>query len=65
MNNMATGKRIPEETKVSVQALRLRGVISHDKGVLTCERYENIDAQYFTSFIDQHFDTCLKDLVKD
>jgi len=26
MNNMAMGKRILEETKVSVQALRLRGV---------------------------------------
>ena len=25
--------------------------------MLTRERYENIDAQYFTSFIDQHFDT--------
>lgn len=31
--------------------------ISHGKGVLTCERYEKMNAQYFTSFIDQHFDT--------
>ena len=31
--------------------------ISRGKGVLTCERYEKMDAQYFTSFIDQHFDT--------
>lgn len=31
--------------------------ITHGKGVLTCERYEKMDAQYFTSFIDQHFDT--------
>ena len=31
--------------------------ISHGKGVLACERYEKMDAQFFTSFIDQHFDT--------
>ena len=31
--------------------------ISHRKGVLTCESYDKMDAQYFTSFIDQHFDT--------
>jgi len=31
--------------------------ISHGKGVLTCERYEKMDAQYFTSLIDQHFVT--------
>ena len=34
--------------------------ISHGKGVLTCERYEKMDAQYFTSFIDQHFDIMLE-----
>ena len=31
--------------------------ITHSKGVLICERYEKMDAQYFTSFIDHHFDT--------
>ena len=30
---------------------------SHGKGVLTCERYEKMDAQHFTSLIHQHFDT--------
>ena len=31
--------------------------ITHGKGVLICERYEKMDAQYLTSFIDHHFDT--------
>ena len=31
--------------------------ISHGKGVVICERYEKMDAQYFASFIDRHFDT--------
>ena len=31
--------------------------ISHSKGVLLCERYDTMDRNYFTSFIDQHFNT--------
>ena len=38
--------------------------ISHDKGALTCERYEKMDAQCFTSFIDQHFDTMFEQFGK-
>ena len=29
--------------------------ITHDKGVLVCERYDKMDGNYFASFIDQHF----------
>jgi len=31
--------------------------ISHGKGMVAGERYEEMDVQYFTSFIDQHFDS--------
>ena len=38
--------------------------ISRSKGVVICERYEKLNAQYFASFIDQHL-TCLHNLAKD
>ena len=31
--------------------------ISRGKGMVAGERYEEMDVQYFTSFIDQHFDS--------
>ena len=31
--------------------------ISHGKGVLVCDRYEKMDANYLSSFIDQNFNT--------
>ena len=31
--------------------------ISHGKGVLVCDIYEKMDANYFSSFIDQNFNT--------
>ena len=68
---MAPEKRITEETKVSVRSPKAKGskagtggevarvivAISHGKGMLTCERYKKMHAQYFTSLIDQHLDT--------
>jgi len=68
---LAPGKRIPGETKVSVRSPKAEGskagtggkvaklivAISHGKGMLICERYEKMHAQYFTHLIDQYFDT--------
>lgn len=39
------------------QVAKMMVAITHGKGVLMCERYEKMDAQYFASFIDRHFDT--------
>ena len=50
---LAKGSKAGTGGKVAMMMV----AISHGKGVLTCERYEKLDAQYFTSFIDQHFDT--------
>ena len=39
------------------KVIKMMVAISHGKGVLTSERYEKLNAQYFTSFIDEHFNT--------
>ena len=39
------------------KVVKMMVAISHGKGVVICERYEKLDAQYFASFIDQHFNT--------
>ena len=39
------------------KVVKMMVAISHGKGVVICERYEKLDAQYFAAFIDQHFNT--------
>lgn len=39
------------------KVVKMMVAISHGKGVVICERYEKLDAQYFASFIDQNFNT--------
>ena len=36
---------------------KLMVAISHGKGVVVCERYQKMDANYFAFFIDQNFNT--------
>ena len=36
---------------------KMMDAISHGKGVLMCERSKKMNAEYFASFIDWHFDT--------
>ena len=39
-------------------------VISYSTGVLVCERYKKMDGNYFTSFIDQHFNQMFQQSCK-
>ena len=50
---MAEGSKAGTGGKVA----KMMVAITHGKGVLICERYKKMDAQYFISFIDHHFDT--------
>ena len=50
---LAKGRKAGTGGKVA----KMMVAISHGKGVVICERYEKMDAQYFASFIDRHFDT--------
>ena len=38
--------------------------ITHGGGVIICERYKKMDAKYFASFIDQHFNTMFERSAK-
>ena len=49
---LAKGSKVGSGGKV----VKMMVAISHGKGVLMCERYEKMNADYFTSFIDRNFD---------
>ena len=48
---LAKGSKVGTGDKVA----KMMVAITHGGGVIICERYEKMDAKYFTSFIDQHF----------
>ena len=50
---LAKGRKVGTGGK----AAKFMAAISHGKGVLVCDRYEKMDANYFSSFIDQNFNT--------
>lgn len=50
---LAKGSKVGTGGKVA----KMMVAISHGKGVLMCERYEKMNAEYFASFIDRQFDT--------
>ena len=50
---LAKGRKVGTGGKVA----KFMAAISHGKGVLVCDRYEKMDANYFSSFIDQNFNT--------
>ena len=50
---LAKGRKVGTRGKVA----KFMVAISHGKGVLVCDRYEKMDANYFSSFIDQNFNT--------
>ena len=50
---LAKGRKVGTGGKVA----KSMAAISHGKGVLVCDRYEKMDANYFSSFIDQNFNT--------
>ena len=53
---LAKGSKAGTGGKVAKMIVTIR----HGKGVLTFERYQKMDAKYFPSFIDEHFDTTLE-----
>ena len=50
---LAKGSKVRTGGKVA----KMMVAITHAGGVIICERYEKMDATYFASFIDQHFNT--------
>ena len=50
---LAKGSKVGTGGKVA----KMMVAITHGGGVIICERYEKMDAKYFASFIDQHFNT--------
>ena len=50
---LAKGRKVGTGGKVA----KFMVAISHGKGVLVCDRYEKMDANYFSPFIDQNFNT--------
>ena len=57
---MAKGSKVGTGGKVA----KMMVAISHGGGVIICERYEKMDAKYFASFIDQHFNTIFERSAK-
>ena len=57
---MAKGSKVGTGGKVA----KMMVAITHGGGVIICERYEKMDAEYFASFIDQHFDTMFERSAK-
>ena len=57
---LAKGSKVGTGGKVA----KMMVAITHGGGVIICERYEKMDAEYFASFIDQHFDTMFERSAK-
>ena len=57
---------LAKESKVGTggKVAKMMVAISHGGGVRICERYEKMDAKYFASFIDQHFNTMFERSAK-
>ena len=57
---LAKGSKVGTGGKVA----RMMVAITHGGGAIICERYEKMDAKYFASFIDQHFNTMFERSAK-
>ena len=50
---LAEGSKVGTGGRVA----KMMVAITHGGGVGICERHEKMDAKYFASFVDQHFNT--------